>query len=342
MTAPSFAGQTTKQLFDAVVTLQQLADQGDQAARDALDKKAAAHPSGNAAKRPVTAPPALNDAPLVDKLPDKFVIRPNGERYYVRSLGEHQDVMVMRKARKVLAPVLLYGVPGCGKTVLFEAAFYDDDKTRDPRGLGFRYVPGSGDTDTSAFVGQWIAMPDGTYSWIDGPLIEAMIYGLPLLVDEVALIDPKVMAVVYSTMDGRNELNVMDNPAKGIITAKEGFFVCGACNPNAPGARMSEALLSRFLIHAEVQVDFTLMRTMGVPSKFITVCKNLQTKYKNGEISWFPAIREMLAFKKIHDQFGEKMALANIVAMAPEQDRPDVQDAVDRGMGGKFPSLAVS
>ena len=41
--------------------------------------------------------------------------RPNGEAYYSRMWGEHQDIQVLRKARENKQFILLYGSPGCGR-----------------------------------------------------------------------------------------------------------------------------------------------------------------------------------------------------------------------------------
>lgn len=317
---------STKDLVDAVLTAMREAGAADPAAADKLAGQV--DPAAEAKSTEKAAPEVEGMT-----VGTRTVIRPNGEAYYVRKLGKlHDDVSVMRTARENKVPVLLYGVPGTGKTALFEAAFAD---------VGFQYVPGSGDTEVADFIGGYTATPDGGFLWTDGPLIVAMDKGLPLLVDEVALIDPKVMAVVYSVMDGRGELNVTANPERGIITAQPGFVVFGACNPNAPGARMSEALVSRFLVHAEVVVDFKLVKEMGVPAKFVSAVQNVKKKFDSGEIGWYPAIREMLAFKQVSALFGEPTALANIISQAPEIDRAQVADVLTRAYGVPISTLEI-
>ena len=298
------------------------------------DPEGAAEGLKKLASRTATAVPPVPDAdPTEAHVADKSKItRPNGEVYVVRKFGMHDDVRVLQDARDAGVSILMYGVPGCGKTACFEAAFVD---------VGFHYVPGSGDTEVSDFIGSYIPLPGGDFTWVDGPLIRAMEEGRPLLVDEVALIDPKVMAVVYSVMDGRGELNVTANPSRGVVTAAAGFVVFGACNPNAPGARMSEALLSRFQIHAEVTVDFSLLTKMGVERKIVTAAQNLKVKYEADEVSWYPAIRELLNFKRVDKLMGREFALANMVAQAPEIDRPVVKDVLSRAVGAPVSMLEV-
>src|SRR5690606_33812628 len=99
-------------------------------------------------------------------------------------------------------------------------------------------IVGTLDTDTSDLVGSWVPTgdPSDPYAWVDGPLTTAVRLGLPLLVDEIALIDPRVLSTLYSLMDGRDTLFLPSNPAEGEIKVAPGFYVVGACNPDAPGA----------------------------------------------------------------------------------------------------------
>jgi hypothetical protein len=257
---------------------------------------------------------------------DAKFMRPNGVEYWARQLGDKQDVEVQRTCRAESMPTLWYGAPGTGKTALVEAAFHDQ-----PGGLFT--VSGSGDTERSDFVGSYVQMPGGEFVWVDGPLVKAMESGGVLFIDEIALIDPKQLSTVYSVMDGRNTLVVTENPERGIVTAKPGFYVVGACNPDVPGARMSEALISRFTVQAEYGTDYDLAKRLGVPAKFVNAAKNLEVQRVNGEVAWAPQMRECLAFAKVVKALGENMALRNLVAVAPEIDRDQVASALSRAYG---------
>ena len=252
--------------------------------------------------------------------------RPNGEDYYSRAWGEHNDVQVVRSARTMSAYVLLYGAPGCGKTALIEAAFNEQ-----PGGL--YTILGSGDTEVSDLVGGYVQTPSGGFLWEDGPLIKAAETGGVLLIDEVGLIDPKVLSIVYGLMDGRREYTVTANPERGTVKAKDGFYVVAATNPNAPGVRLSEALLSRFTVHAEMTTDWALARKLGCPTPIVTAAQNLSKKQLSSETSWAPQMRELLAFRDLAGYFGTKFAIANLLAAAPEIDRPVVADVFTRVFG---------
>jgi hypothetical protein len=249
--------------------------------------------------------------------------RPNGDLYYGRKWGDNTDVEVLRKAREAGQYVMLYGVPGTGKTALVEGAFPDELYT----------ILGSGDTEVADLVGGYVQTPSGSFEWVDGVLTKAAIEGKVLLIDEIGLIDPKVLSVVYGLMDGRKEITITQNPERGTVKAKEGFYVVSATNPNVAGVRLSEALLSRFTIQVEMTTDWSLAKKLGVPQHAVVSAQNLAKKMENGETSWSPQMRELLAFRDLSKLFGTKWAVQNLLASAPEIDRPVASDVFTRVFG---------
>jgi MoxR-like ATPase len=260
---------------------------------------------------------------------EKSYARPNGELYFTRAWGDHVDIAVLRKAREMSNYVLLYGAPGCGKTALVEAAFHDQPG-------GMYTVLGSGDTEVADLVGGYVQTPSGGFLWEDGPLLKAAERGGVLLIDEVGLIDPKVLSIVYGLMDGRREYTVTANPERGTVKAADGFYVVAATNPNAPGVRLSEALLSRFTVQAEMTTDWSLARKLGASAAIVTAAQNLAKKQSAAETSWAPQMRELLAFRDLEAAFGTKFAVENLLAAAPEIDRPVVADVLTRVLGAEY------
>ena len=314
-------------------TLAAMRDVAAGAAPDALTalRERTSMPAGVA-----TAPGTGSTTPTPPPLPgglasaDQVITRPNGVNYHVRKLGIHDDVAVLQRARDRGIPVLTYGPPGTGKTAMIEAAFGDIET-----------VQGNGDTDVSEFVGGFIQLPNGMFSWVDGPLPRAMERGVPLYVDEISLVEPKVMSVVYGAMDGRGVIEITQNPDRGEVEAKPGFYVIASCNPNAPGARMSEALLSRFRLSFKVGTDYDLAKRLGVPNKVVGAAQNMEQKVTEGAISWSPQLRELLGYVENEENFGPAIALSNLVSQAPEHDRVVVADVLTRKFGDEVKELGL-
>jgi nitric oxide reductase NorQ protein len=267
--------------------------------------------------------------PAIDR--KGFVTRPNGERYRTRKIDGLVDVQMLRDARPDREHVFLFGEPGTGKTALVDSAFGTDLVT----------MLGTEDTEVADFIGGYTTRGGGTYGWTDGAMIEAMERGVPLFVDEVGVIAPKVLTGLFSIMDGRDEIRVTANPDRGTVTAKPGFMVLAATNPHAPGVRISEALLSRFAIHVEVGTDYAMMRVLGVPDTLVTAAENLDVRRKTGEIGWAPQARELLRAKAQESKRGIGFAARNLVSSAPEDEREVVAQVLTRTLGSKITGLVL-
>lgn len=282
---------------------------------DALRAEAASMvlPSGKASPKSRSA----HQKKAVPVNTQREYLRPNGSIYYARKWGVRLDVDVLKATRTAHQYPLFTGAPGTGKTALFEGAFGEESLT----------IVITGDTEVHDLVGQFV--PDATapsgYAWQNGILTDAVEQGRPLLLDEIGLGQPKVMAILYSLMDGRDELIVTGNADKGVIKAAPGFFIVGAYNPDAPGVQMSEALLSRFTVQVEVTTDYGLAKELGVDPDIVAVAESLNTRKKENTISWAPQMRELLAFRDLTELFDIDFAVANLLSLVPEDERDIVK-----------------
>ncbi|GAA1835779.1 AAA family ATPase [Actinomadura chokoriensis] len=306
---------------------------------DALNGGAPAAPT---VRRPAAAPaPKSAPAPTSGtsgasgasgkggKAPVGPVVRPNGQTYHPRRLADLPDVAALQRLREASIPALLYGPPGTGKTSLVEAAFPD-----------LITVAGDGDTAVADFVGEYTQAPGGGYEFVYGPLITAMTEGRALLIDDATLISPKVLAVVYPAMDGRRQITVKAHKGE-TITAAEGFYVVAGHNPGVHGAVLTEALASRFAAQIRVSTDYDLARALDIEPRAVRVARNLARRQESGEIGWAPQLRELIAFQKVSGVLGAEAAVANLLGIAPEEDRDVVAEVMSAVYGRTVAPLAL-
>lgn len=258
-----------------------------------------------------------------------LVLRPNGQTYHPRALANLPDVAALRRLREASIAALLYGPPGTGKTSLVEAAFPD-----------LITVAGDGDTAVADFVGEYTQAPGGGYEFVYGPLVTAMTEGRCLFIDDATLISPKVLAVVYPAMDGRRQITVKAHKGE-TITAAEGFYVVAGHNPGVHGAVLTEALASRFAAQIQVSTDYDLAATLKIEPRAVRVARNLSRRKESGEIGWAPQLRELIAFQKMTEVLGAEAAVANLLGVAPEEDRDAVAEVISSVYGRAVAPLAL-
>lgn len=229
----------------------------------------------------------------------------------------------MNRLRDADVPVLLYGPPGTGKTSLVEAAFPD-----------LLTVAGDGDTTVGDLIGEYTQADSGGYVFQYGPLVTAMTEGRALLIDDATLISPKVLAALYPAMDGRRQIQVKAHKGE-TIKAEPGFYVVAGHNPGVHGAVLTEALASRFSVQIQIGTDYDLALALRIDARVVRVARHLARQVELGELGWAPQLRELLSYQKTEAVLGTKAALANLVGIAPVEDRDAVADAVIKAAGVK-------
>lgn len=258
-------------------------------------------------------------------------VRRNGSEYYPRVLGGMSDVDFYHRAQKRQKHILLAGPPGTGKTAGFEAAFDSVPEGEDfpvDAPLGMETIVGTTSTKVEDFVGSYVQNPETrVFEWVHGPLIRSIINDVPLLIDEIAIIDPGVLALLYPLMDGRGVLEVQSNPSLPPYYIGENWMVLGAYNPDVPGAVISEALHDRFDYEVEVKADWRLAVDMGVPPEIVAIMSNLSLRQARGDIAWSPQFRSAVLFKEDMDDFGLNFAIQNLLGKTPRDDREIVKRA---------------
>ncbi|SDP41699.1 AAA domain (dynein-related subfamily) [Actinacidiphila guanduensis] len=193
-------------------------------------------------------------------------------------------------------------------------------------------VAGDGDTTVGDLIGEYTQGDSGGYTFQYGPLVAAMTEGRALLIDDATLISPKVLAALYPAMDGRRQIQVKAHKGE-TIKAEPGFYVVAGHNPGVHGAVLTEALASRFSVQVQVGTDYDLALALRIDARVVRVARHLARQVELGETGWAPQLRELLSYQKTEAVLGTRAALANLIGIAPVEDRDAVAEAVGKIVG---------
>jgi MoxR-like ATPase len=146
-----------------------------------------------------------------------------------------------------------------------------------------------------------------------------------------------VLTVLYSAMDGRDTLEIHENPERGTIKAMPGFAVVASTNPDAPGCIMDDALLSRFAPPIDYTTEFGVaVKYLGVPTEVAALARDMTKAVKAGTAYWAPTMRDLIQWKSSEKIWGARAAWMGLVTAAPVEARPEVQQAIEAATGMKI------
>lgn len=139
-------------------------------------------------------------------------------------------------------PALLIGETGVGKTM---SVRYLASKTNN----GLRRVNLNGATTVDEFLGKLLINEQGTY-WVNGVLVDAMLAGDWILLDEINACLPEIAFSLHSLLDDDRMVVLMEYDGR-IVRPHPNFRLFASMNPSEEGRyggtkTLNEALLDRF------------------------------------------------------------------------------------------------
>ncbi|MGW8249759.1 MAG: AAA family ATPase [Anaerolineales bacterium] len=146
-------------------------------------------------------------------------------------------------------PVLLIGETGVGKTM---SVRYLASATNN----GLRRVNLNGATTVDEFLGKLLINEQGTY-WVNGVLVDAMLAGDWILLDEINACLPEIAFSLHSLLDDDRMVVLMEYDGR-IVRPHPDFRLFASMNPSEEGRyggtkTLNEALLDRFPVVIRMQ-----------------------------------------------------------------------------------------
>lgn len=234
-------------------------------------------------------------------------------------------------------PVLLIGETGVGKTL---AVRYLAWKTNN----GLRRVNLNGATTVDEFVGKLLINEQGTY-WLNGVLVDAMLSGDWILLDEINACLPEIAFSLHSLLDDDHMVVLMEYDGR-IIHPHANFRVFSSMNPSEEarygGTKiLNEALLDRFPVvlrmeylieDEEIEAVITQSGNMNrdLVARMVKVARDVREAIHNEKIFGSFSTRRVIDWARMALTFdAHESAQYTVLSKLNRYDIDTVEDIID-------------
>ncbi len=155
------------------------------------------------------------------------------------------------------------------------------------REFRFYSISSSIGLEPSQLFGKYIPDEDnsGHIIWQDGPVTDVVRNGGVLLINEINFIPERVGTVLFSLLDKRREIQLLDHKGE-VIKAHDDLIVFADMNPDYEGTRsLNKALRNRFSIQLTWEYDPVLEeKLVGIPA-LARLAQQLRSKLASGDFT---------------------------------------------------------
>jgi midasin len=260
---------------------------------------------------------------------------PPAEPFYIPPSQGYLEKLAYGVAMNL--PVLMIGETGVGKTL---AVRYLAWKTNN----GFRRVNLNGSTTVDEFLGKLLINEQGTY-WVNGVLVDAMLTGDWILLDEINACLPEIAFSLHSLLDDDHMVVLMEYDGR-IIRPHPNFRLFASMNPSEEGRYggtkdLNEALLDRFPV--VIRMDYldyedeirAVMEQSGNPdreviAKMVQAAKDVRDAIHNEKTFGSFSTRRLVDWARMALTFDiRESANYTVLNKLSKYDAEAVEDIID-------------
>lgn len=219
--------------------------------------------------------------------------------------------------------VLIEGGAGSGKTMSVIAY-------ASARGYRYFNVSSNAGIDPSQLFGRWIPRSDGHgYQWQDGAVTLLVRNGGVLLLNEVNFMPERIMTVLYSLLDDRREIQLLDNGGE-VIKAHPDLLIVADMNAGYRGTHeLSQANNDRWGIKLEFPYDPKIESKLIKSKSLLELANKLRDQYDRDEITTPVSTRGLVRFIKNAKSLGLNFAITSYVNGFDKDERGAVRMSIE-------------
>ena len=204
-------------------------------------------------------------------------------------VGGLTDFEIMDFAMKSSKNVLIEGHAGSGKTAMVQAY-------ASARGYRYFNVACHIGLEASHLIGRWIPTPEGHFRWQDGAVTEIVRNGGVLLFNEINFAPERFLTFIFSLLDYRREIQLMENGGE-VIKAHPDLLIVADMNPDYRGTRpLNQALADRFPERLVFPYDNAIEQKLLGSKALLDMANQLRTEFDKGTIATPISTRNLVAF----------------------------------------------
>ena len=185
--------------------------------------------------------------------------------------------------------ILIEGHAGSGKTMSVQAY-------ASARNMRYFNVACHIGLEASHLIGRWIPTPEGHFRWQDGAVTEIVRNGGVLLFNEINFAPERFLTFIFSLLDYRREIQLMENGGE-VIKAHPDLLIVADMNPDYRGTRpLNQALADRFPERLVFPYDNAIEQKLLGSKALLDMANQLRTEFDKGTISTPISTRNLVAF----------------------------------------------